>query len=77
MRPVIRPAREDDADFLAWAILAAQRGHTKAQLTFLIGNDAAQRSYRKAGFRFAEERRSLEFESVVGAPGLRRCEREI
>ena len=54
-----------------------QNGHTKAQLTFLIGNDAAERSYRKAGFRFAEERSSLEFESVIGAPGLRRYERKI
>src|SRR5260370_31764744 len=27
MRPAIRPAREDDADFLAWAILISQRGH--------------------------------------------------
>src|SRR5260370_8145678 len=27
MRPTIRPACENDADFLAWAILASQRGH--------------------------------------------------
>jgi GNAT superfamily N-acetyltransferase len=25
--PAIRPARPDDADFIAWTILAAQRGH--------------------------------------------------
>lgn len=27
MTPAIRPARSDDADFIAWTIMAAQRGH--------------------------------------------------
>ncbi len=27
MTPAIRPARPEDADFIAWTILAAQRGH--------------------------------------------------
>ena len=50
---------------------------TKAQITFLIGNDSAERSYLKAGFQFGEEKRGVEFESLTGAPGLRRYEREI
>jgi GNAT superfamily N-acetyltransferase len=54
-----------------------QKGHAKVQITFLIGNDPAEKSYRKAGFRFAEEKRSLGFEAVTGAPGLRRYERDI
>jgi len=47
-------------------------GFRQAQITMMIGNDPAQQAYTKAGFRFAEERRSPEFEAVVGAPGLRR-----
>jgi ribosomal protein S18 acetylase RimI-like enzyme len=57
--------------------IGKQKGHDEAQLTFLIGNVAAEKSYRKAGFRFAEEKRSAGFESVTGAPGLRRYERKI
>jgi GNAT superfamily N-acetyltransferase len=52
-------------------------GRARAQITFLIGNDPAEQSYVKAGFRFAEEKRGLGFEAVIGAPGLRRYEREI
>jgi GNAT superfamily N-acetyltransferase len=50
---------------------------TKAQITFLIGNESAERSYLKAGFQFAEEKRGLKFENLTGAPGFRRYEREL
>ena len=60
------------------AVAAGRRhGRTKAQITFLIGNQSAERSYLKAGFQFAEEKRGLKFESLTGALGLRRYEREI
>jgi GNAT superfamily N-acetyltransferase len=52
-------------------------GRTKAQITFLIGNNSAERSYLKAGFHFAEEKRGLGFEALTGAPGFRRYERGI
>jgi GNAT superfamily N-acetyltransferase len=54
-----------------------KKGRAKAQLTFLIGNDSAEKTYLKAGFQFAEEKRGLGFESLTGAPGFRRYEREI
>jgi len=44
----------------------------QAQITFLIGNDQAERAYANAGFEFAAERRSAEFEAATGVPGLRR-----
>jgi len=44
----------------------------EAQITFLIGNDPAERAYANAGFEYAGERRSSEFEETVGAAGLRR-----
>ncbi len=47
-------------------------GFGQAEITMMIGNEPAQRAYTKAGFRFAGERRSPEFETAVGAPGLRR-----
>ncbi len=49
-----------------------EAGASHAQITFLIGNDAAERAYAKAGFVFDGERRHPDFEAAMGAPGLRR-----
>lgn len=48
-----------------------------AQITFYIGNEAAEKTYSKAGFRFVEERRSAYFQAMTGAAGLRRYVRNI
>jgi GNAT superfamily N-acetyltransferase len=56
---------------------AKQAGFNRAQISFLIGNEPAERAYRKAGFTFAEEKRASEFEAAMGAPGLRRLARDI
>jgi ribosomal protein S18 acetylase RimI-like enzyme len=53
------------------------RGFTQASISFLIGNDAAERSYAKAGFAFVEEKRDAAFEALTGAPGFRRFARAI
>ena len=47
-------------------------GFHEAQISFLIGNQAAERAYAKAGFALAEERRHADFEAAVGSPGLKR-----
>jgi len=52
-------------------------GYTRASISFLIGNDAAERCYGKAGFVFAQEKRNPQFEALTGAPGFRRFERAI
>ena len=59
--------------------LAAGRaaGFERASISFLIGNEPAERCYAKAGFAFAEEKRDLAFEALIGAPGFRRFERAI
>jgi len=59
--------------------LAAGReaGFARASISFLIGNDVAERSYAKAGFAFAEEKRDPAFEALTGAAGFRRFERAI
>jgi ribosomal protein S18 acetylase RimI-like enzyme len=59
--------------------LAAGRaaGFTRASISFLIGNEAAERCYAKAGFAFAEEKRDPAFEVLTGAPGFRRFARAI
>ena len=59
--------------------LAAGRtaGFKQASISFLIGNKAAERSYAKAGFAFAEEKRDPAFEAVAGSPGFRRFTRAI
>ena len=53
------------------------RGLQRASISFLIGNEAAERSYAKAGFAFAEEKRDPAFEALTGAPGFRRFTRAI
>jgi GNAT superfamily N-acetyltransferase len=59
--------------------LAAGRaaGFSRASITFVIGNDAAERCYTKAGFSFAEEKRDAGFEALTGAPGFCRFARAI
>lgn len=52
-------------------------GYTQASISFLIGNDAAERCYARAGFAFAEEKRDAAFEAMTGAPGFRRFARAM
>ena len=52
-------------------------GFQQASISFLIGNEAAERSYPKAGFTFAEEKRDPSFEALTGSPGFRRFTRAI
>jgi GNAT superfamily N-acetyltransferase len=54
-----------------------EHGCKTAQITFYIGNEAAERSYSKAGFQFAEEKRHSDFEAMTGASGFRRFVRNI
>lgn len=56
---------------------AHAEGYARAQISFLIGNDPAERAYARAGFVFAEEATSPEFEKALGVPGLRRLARDI
>jgi ribosomal protein S18 acetylase RimI-like enzyme len=52
-------------------------GFKRASISFLIGNEAAERCYAKAGFAFADEKCDPAFEALTGAPGFRRFERAI
>jgi ribosomal protein S18 acetylase RimI-like enzyme len=52
-------------------------GFERASISFLIGNEAAERSYARAGFSFAEEKRDPAFEALTGSPGFRRFVRPI
>jgi GNAT superfamily N-acetyltransferase len=52
-------------------------GYRQASISFLIGNEAAECCYAKAGFAFAEEKRDPAFEALTGAPGFRRFARGI
>lgn len=51
---------------------ARDRGFRKVEVTCFIGNEPAQRAYERAGFQLVDERRNEIFESVSGAPGIRR-----
>ncbi|MBR0699603.1 GNAT family N-acetyltransferase [Bradyrhizobium diazoefficiens] len=52
-------------------------GFGRATISFLIGNEPAERAYAKAGFAFAEERHDPAFETIIGAPGFRMFARTI
>ncbi|WP_245332061.1 GNAT family N-acetyltransferase [Bradyrhizobium sp. NAS80.1] len=52
-------------------------GFARATISFLIGNDPAERAYAKAGFVHAEEKRESAFEAIIGAPGFRMFARAI
>jgi ribosomal protein S18 acetylase RimI-like enzyme len=54
-----------------------ERGCSLAQITILIGNDAAQKAYEKAGFKVHDERGTEEFQAAIGAPGFRRFLRKL
>lgn len=48
------------------------QGLVAAQITFLIGNEVAERLYTKAGFCFDNEWLDPTFQAQAGSPGLRR-----
>jgi translation initiation factor 4G len=52
-------------------------GFARATISFLIGNEPAERCYAKAGFAFADEKRDGAFEAIIGAPGFRMFARKI
>ncbi len=52
-------------------------GFRRATISFLIGNEPAERCYTKAGFVLADEKRDAAFEALIGAPGFRMFAREI
>ncbi|MBR0756058.1 GNAT family N-acetyltransferase [Bradyrhizobium jicamae] len=52
-------------------------GYAQASISFLIGNQAAERCYAMAGFAFAEEKRDAAFEALTGSPGFRRFVRAM
>ena len=57
--------------------IARTAGFKRAQISFFVGNDRAEKTYAKAGFRFAEEKHALDFEAALGIPGVRRFARNI
>lgn len=63
---------------IRYALLIGQsKGLRQAQITFLSGNEAAERTYIKAGFKFADEKFHPDFESAIGSRGLRRFTRDL
>lgn len=56
---------------------ARAAGFRRAQVSYLIGNEPAERAYLNASFTFAEEKRAPEFEVAMSVPGLKRLARDI
>jgi hypothetical protein len=70
--------RADMQALIAHALAAGKAaGFSNASISFVIGNEAAERCYAKAGFTFAEEKRDPAFEAMTGSPGFRRFARAI
>lgn len=53
------------------------KGFERAQISCLIGNDAAQGVYERAGFEVVEEKRDAMFERLMGSPGYSRMTRTL
>jgi len=49
-----------------------RRGHRRAQISCLLGNEPALGAYQRAGFRVVETREDPEFAALLGAPGFAR-----
>jgi len=49
-----------------------RRGHRRAQISCLLGNEPAMSAYQRAGFRIVEAREDAEFAALLGAPGFAR-----
>ncbi len=66
-------------DALIARMLGDMRGNgpKRAQISFLIGNAAAEKCYRASGFEFAEDKTAKDFEAAMGVPGIRRLARDI
>ena len=71
--------RRGPARRLLEALLDRGRAHglERAHLGVLIGNEAAQAVYERAGFDVVDERRHPDFEAAMGAPGMRIMERPL
>ena len=54
-----------------------KQGFRLAQVGFYIGNTPAERAYRKAGFKYADEKRHPDFEALIGCPGMVHLLRDI
>lgn len=54
-----------------------EAGFSRATISFLIGNEPAERAYAKAGFVLADEKRDPAFEAIIGAPGFRMFARPL
>lgn len=52
-------------------------GPNRAQISFLIGNDPAERCYRNCGFEFAQDKTAEDFKAAMGVPGIRRLVRNV
>jgi GNAT superfamily N-acetyltransferase len=57
--------------------VARRAGFKRAQISFFMGNIAAERAYAKAGFVFAEEKCAPDFEAAMGIPGIKRFARGL
>jgi len=54
-----------------------KQGFSLAQVSFYIGNTPAEQAYKKAGFRYVDEKRHPDFEAAIGCPGMIRLLRDI
>lgn len=54
-----------------------ERGLSRAQVSIMSGNAAAQAAYERAGFRRHDERRDPAFEATFGAPGMVTLTRDL
>jgi len=76
-KPEYRGSGVTEALLAAELDVARAAGFKRAQISFLIGNDRAEKAYAKAGFSFAEEKHAADIQAAMGVPGIRRFARDL
>jgi translation initiation factor 4G len=76
-KPEYRGTGVTEALLAAELDVARAAGFKRAQISFLIGNNRAEKVYAKAGFSFAEEKNTADIEAAMGVPGIRRFARDL
>ena len=54
-----------------------ERGFTRAQIGYLLGNVRAKSAYEGVGFKWVEEHCHPDFEREYGTPGIARMQRDV
>ena len=54
-----------------------EQGFERAQIGYFLGNTPAKNAYEKAGFKYVDEYRHVDWEAALGTPGVARMQLDL